>query len=62
MQYLQKSFSIAGPGKIDCCEACVYKRGPHSPDCSKHSEAVLGPQLAPGQSLEEFCSLYQSFS
>lgn len=63
MQYLQKSFSVFG-GKIDCCEACVFHRGPHSPDCPKwkQPEVVSGPQLAPGQSVEEFCNLYQSAS
>ena len=36
MQYLNKTFSVPGPSKVapGTCEACVYGRGEHSPDCS----------------------------
>jgi hypothetical protein len=40
MQYLQKTFSIRPPDQVTCCEACVYKRGPHADWCPKKEQTT----------------------
>ena len=35
MLYTKKTFTVpAAPKQIQACEACVYGRGEHSPDCT----------------------------
>lgn len=42
MQYLNKTFSVAPPKQITCCEACVYGHGQHADFCEAYANAVIG--------------------
>lgn len=68
MKYKQKSFTVPVSTKVDvACPACVFSERwekQHAPGClkgiAKDVERMPSyPQLAPGQSFEEFCDLYQ---